>query len=1477
MVTLLNKTTSDCPSSHASGSDSSSTLDPSKPPVSDDSACSTSSKSQPHNHLEHQNIFLPSNPSQPLRVSSSGSNSNMNTKSLKGSSTHTHARSLPSLTRPHKRATLNSSITTSTSSAKLLRPFSTKTLAARAVSEYSALYPTSPTGSTKFQAVRAANQPTTVILPTYSSANRSLPTTATSTSPEPIHPIQSQNTHSNISGSQKSPSSSIRINMSRNSCIQPLTFSLDDKDKNKAIQDDIHCEKAIADCSIDTDIDNSFSDPSSPISTDNTSLLHKSNTHQKNCSTVAHKDKSDSLSNTPTNPSIPSNIGPAIQSSYASDSTPNISLDVGRQTLQKSLPQPTDQQHNTEPSLEKSSSSAAETKIDLHLSQHQTSQNTPQQSFVKEQPLNASTNGPNSFVSASPPFLSSPKNKPTYLDQNLNSNSPLNITTSRHNPSRNDININTAVSTKSPPCKTQSKALQTNKDSQNNSNTMSATSCAVTIPTNTFSKSETNCALNDDSENKPKSITISKNKSFGNAPIDDGSDTPVDSPGNTRMDFKKPGVCFKDTHSKKTGAVNKERKAGSPRGIIKNTNYNHFDSRGLVSRYKTVRFDSALLESRIFIEDNSDNDPDYADQDEEIIEKQNNLIAQFERDFGSDSDSDDESTRPINEEKPNQDSVALSVELDPNVNDTDPTLILNTNGTILDDGNDIETLDHNSINLSDSDSASDNDENPLDAFALPGFGINQKADSDSDSDSDDFDAEIDTDNAHCLDFGNCDYDEDDEDDLAYDPDFNDDYDEEEEEYLCRERLDYPDGDVAHSNKLLNRKIPEDSLPPLQSHHQIRAAIQKNHFKNVIALKFAEIQTQMDNQTESEENPVNSTIPSEGRQSLFKPCTVYPKNFHESQISEKMLESYCKSMANSFFKWVAETQQSEEKWADAVKTMKARKVQNEQGEASNAELEGKEALASLNVDKHGVTETGVERSKCHDLEQEAITKGDSQGQQKEWCDVDLKQQNSKVADTNVVNDSSNETKDVPKSFESGPKNPTDSPKHDTAADEFEKQDLPDLNDSVIADPNIEIEELAIDPFTLNTATDILHQDLTLLFENDCTSVPWLTKAIFLRILYSFQRTVKPFESQLQYLGSHHSGFTSLQNEIVQHEEQDADSVYPVAYNTNMSFNPHVQHPLHFYAKSNENSPNQFGMTSSNFSVYNNITSVPTILPPIPAFVSGHANGRNQAFGYENPMVVPPTDPVSKFQSLPSIRPPMQFAGRKRLRSADNLYYQHQINKDMPNNGVDHNMGHSVLYSSAAVCEKPEGEYLDVRQAATYDQTISAPLQPLYTSPQSSQELGDEDDAAPKPLNLFKKRCLRPLNIMKRKFITKTNLDMDPHCSEASADGQGFAQNAAPALPNLSFGPLATSSLVEVLESDKASSSQEAEESADSANAQSGEPNCSNDATDSGDLNLGCEKACLVSSPRFPQDNESIHDTGSVACSSSTSSELLQTSL
>lgn len=264
---------------------------------------------------------------------------------------------------------------------------------------------------------------------------------------------------------------------------------------------------------------------------------------------------------------------------------------------------------------------------------------------------------------------------------------------------------------------------------------------------------------------------------------------------------------------------------------------------------------------------------------------------------------------------------------------------------------------------------------------------------------------------------------------------------------------------------------------------------------MIASKFAEIQTQMDNQTESEENPVNSTTPSEGRQSLFKPCTIYPKSVHESHISEKILESYCKSMANSFFKWVAETQQSEEKWADAVKTMKACKVQNEQGEASNAEREGKEALASLNVDKHDVIETGVERSRCHDLEQEAIAKGDSQGQLQEGCEVNLKQQNSKVAATNVVNDSSNETKDMHESFETGPNNHTDSLKHDTAADEFEKPDLPDLNDSVIADPNIEIEELAIDPFTLNIAADILHQDLSLLFDNDCTSVPWLTKAVF----------------------------------------------------------------------------------------------------------------------------------------------------------------------------------------------------------------------------------------------------------------------------------------------------------------------------------------------------------------------------------------------
>lgn len=106
---------------------------------------------------------------------------------------------------------------------------------------------------------------------------------------------------------------------------------------------------------------------------------------------------------------------------------------------------------------------------------------------------------------------------------------------------------------------------------------------------------------------------------FGNAPIDYGSDTPVDSLEILVWISRNP-VFVSKTPTLKTGALNKERKAGPPRGIIKNTNYNHFDSRGLVSRYKTVRFDSALLESRIFIEDNSDNDPDYADQDEEIIE-----------------------------------------------------------------------------------------------------------------------------------------------------------------------------------------------------------------------------------------------------------------------------------------------------------------------------------------------------------------------------------------------------------------------------------------------------------------------------------------------------------------------------------------------------------------------------------------------------------------------------------------------------------------------------------------------------------------------------------------------------------------------------------------------------------------------------------------------------------------------------------------
>lgn len=1310
----------------------------------------------------------------------------------------------------------------------------------------SAFLSSSLPGSRKLHVAQAANQPTTAILPTYSTNNNSLPTTKTILPGQNIsYSLPSHHQHQPLQQTQSqqhsysllSPQSPLyaSINSPSSTCIknskENLLFNSSPSHSARDLNDTLH-QRTTPCPSTDTKPNHSLSKLSRCLPTENISSKKSPPNTVKNKSEMSiDNDQSKTSSAVSTDSSIPfhSESFTVTDDSY-NDVQENMS-GVVCSTPKKSFPYTTDHQQSIDSSLKVSPFLVAENQIDLDLPQHIMSQSTPQSSPVKARPINTPKNIPTtSLLTATPPtLLFSAKKKLTPLNLTPNSYSPITRISNRQYLSPNrmarPIGINTAI--QSP------LAISRNKTLMRSDNDVSKPAKAFTdsLPTNVALNSSIfgSSSFKSPSTTKDKkqmeasenfSITTTSKHASSKTNEIENTDFQLDVPS-ADLTVTKSESSLSQIHHTLTDDKKAEnfsiRNNARPKGVIKNTEYRHFDLRENVPRHKTVRFDPEILESRLIVEESFDDEDDSLDQEEqdEAIQKQSSLMAQFERDFRSDSENeDDDSREDTSSELADQNSTVFHNEADTSMTGQEPKCLPNAEGTVLDQESGHETaLLHekcenlNGQSLTDAtnnDPATHNQKDETNPSVFPDFDLDQESASDSD--------ESYTEQTRHLDFGDRDYDLDD--DISFHDEFEDDYDEEEQEYMYNERLDYPDGDVAHSNKLLNRNILEDSLPPLQSHHQIRAAIQTNVFKNVISETIESLHVQMD--TENEHNTTNDTNVFENSHSLFKPSLFSSRDPPRTLVSDEMLDSYAGSMAQDFFKWVSDIQKNGSAWDDAVKQFEKRKIQYGQNDAN------KDTITKAGVNAPGSLEANEEFR--DEISADKKAKDDSVKPKDNEKVVD-RDQDAEMTDSGEEKQlESSETADLIKSSQEVPES------HNQIIDPAAEQyDLQSNTDDAAAEPDTE--QRCIDPFSMDVAADMLRQGLVLFFEDDSLSFPWLTKSAFSRLFSCFKQADDDdlYEEDSESGDDDSDIFTSLQDEIRHHEDQGKDGTHSLIYDTtNRNAGSYLmlqkqRHGGSQYIRAHQIPQGQFVMSSSHFGTYRGTSSAPFAHSHTRSLMTKSANDEELS-GYENQMGSPSSvTHAAHFSGFTSMRPGSQLAGRKRLRSADNLYYQHQLNKDLQNDyshltdsiinttgrGDLNELYPSIITNQDLGHEFVEAEYLEsstpaLLQSTNHSVGSTQDEEPLETVNNSHTLNPNLEEDIPKPPAL-KRRCSRPLTSQPAKLAgagSGTNgKGMDATEMRDSQDSEYVPSKPVPAFQSLSCGPLATSSMVEVLDTEK----------------------------------------------------------------------------
>lgn len=1359
-------------------------------PVAREKACQRTTPSKSKDNHNHTNDDLSETP--PDKKSSIKAVSTACSRSLSVTSfSKKPARSIPSLTRPVRSTNSNGNNNNSNNS-NLPTPF--KAFANRAVSECSAL---SSSPATRFQAVRAANQPTTVILPAATSNSSSQPTTRTHIS------------------SPSSSSSSRQLQQPFSHFIKTSTSASEVSSAQLLSDKQPLCQLATTTYSTDTDIDNSISEPASPaVSADTKSAPEMS---------IDDDDptKNDILSSL----LIPNSCsGLTSLNGVAKDSSTNSSENNSinnNDTSKLSTTNAFSQQQpladsNLKPKSNLLPSLATENQIDVEMSQSDDN-SSPAKSHSK----NLSTN---SLITKAQPTA-------TTADQSFT-----------------DFNRSKTI---------------VNFEQESNGGTSVMSTNVVSMEENTLGLFESENFTHSQETNANTQDNTRKNEDDKNTSNEDSS---KDSDTATQANVKTKFVLQSTTSTE----PNKQEKALKPRkvkGIIKNAAYTHFDTRKNLGRRKTVRFDSSLLDSRVFHEDcfddnddNSDDDPDYVDEDDEEegsheirSVKKGSLMAQFERDFGSDSDSEEENEESEQEEKEKDQQQAEKeksqadedFELSPDVFDSemcdpDPTLIPNSDGTILEqEGVDKEALDQIDTDKSNGFGERENNEEEEDdsdsprPFIFPVFDFQRNRDGEEEEEEED--SETEEGHAGNLDYDEFDLDYEDEDtQFDYDSDFFDDHTREELAYMRRDMLDYPDGDIAHSNKLLNKKIDETSLPPLQSHHHIRSAIQVNYFKNVIVDTIEDMKLHMEMEKVNQDN--NNTADGNNnkrKRSPYKPFTLSrPKKLYLDHNCDKMLESYARSMAGDFFKWVAQAQaingggnSNGEEWKNSVKQFEQRKakeegkkgqvLENSVGEDEMNELAPNfSAQAQDSIENNDTnTENKATNGDAKDGTEESVKCKSSDESMETSSQDQILVEMTVVSATNLDSTIGNEASEIiSTSQESKPDETGSSAEHSISPkdkDSIESETVTNQpqTDSSNDETGTEPEKLYIDPFTVSTAAEILCQDLTRLYNEESLSTPWITKTAFSRIISSIQRnSFEKSESQSQSHLDNDAVFGStlppLYNETRTHEDSNIYSLLPNGTNYGMQ-QQYQQIPP--YINSQQPHSGQYGMSSSGVPgsvIYGNVTSFPVLPPQSHSFVPGAVNGEGERGGsstsnfivvdYEHPTTAPPTDALSNFSNLASMHSATQLSKRKRLRSADNLYREHQLK----------NLTHIQDFDKE---ENGSESNVEARSADSYEATISSSSQELNadgeydTNNNDSDNINNNTSLQPPAL---KRRCLRPSNSLNRNFVNNCQAG-----NFATADNKAIdttndkidEKSGIPlmsALPSLSFGPpLATSSFIE----------------------------------------------------------------------------------
>lgn len=1304
------------------------------------------------------------------------------------------ARSMPSLTRPLQEINSNTSKS----------PKPVKACASRAVSECSAL---SSSPISRFQAVRAAYQPTTVILSAATSNSASQLTTK-------AHFTSSNSSSSSFKSSHKLFSPFVKTSTST---PERLILASTTTEPYRTPS----CSVATATCSTDTDIDNTGFDSSSPVSS-NTKSTHKTS-----------DDQESAKSSIPLLP-IAANPDPHFNSTSINETqkeSPTNLLGEECHTPKKSFLQtPIETRQQRIGSNSKSKSSpflVTENQIDFDLPHHIMSQSTPQSSPVKPRPINTPTNAPSSsLLTTTPPALMfSAKKSLASLGPSCNSNSPFLRTPNRSFFSPNFMSRAATTMTQPYTPFSQSKTIVSPDEDL---------SISGTTPLNHASFAQRNkLDLLKFGERNKIDLRISSKED------EDFSDNDTTQATIKRKFVSNSTVTSTKNKQSKTGNLDKNRNL---KGIIKDTGYAHFDTRQNVVRHKTVRFDSSLLESRVFHDDcfsdsnDDENDPEYDSEEEEeedyVAQKQSNLAAQFERDF--DSNSEDEEDK---EETGNRTSNTLKVlpdSLDSEMHDPDSSMAPIPSSTDLESENGDMTVGHiekDQVNGSDD---VEKDSVQSSTFATINYQENY--------DSDEYESETEGDHTKVLDLDELDPDyEGSESDFSYASDFYDEYDEEEEAYMRQDMLDYPDGDIAHSNKLLNKKIDEKFLPPLQSHHQIRSAIQTNKFKNVIIDTIEDIQLQLESEEygsgddeeeeEEEDNLVNDGNCKRRRLFLNTLPSSRPKRSHVIQNCDKMLESYAKSMAGDFFKWVAQIQaKGGDEWANVLKRFTERKMQYEQEMQESAteengmrEMTPGPAEIAQNIeigntpnDKLvGSCVSGENESANPNEETEMLNQGHISVEM-----TDVPATGSEIASESIKSNSERKTNDSDMNVE----NQSLTKQREGLVEPGAQNSLIKLDSNAVIEPESESEKLNIDTFTMNDAADVLRQDLVRLFNEDSPSIPWITKIAFSRILSSIRRMSNEALESRSFLDNDtmaNPRFISLPNKIRQHEEEDDQSLHSLIYKTGQGVTYGMQHHQHIppYTSAQQPHPNQLGMATSYLGgLYGNVTSSPampqTHWHTMASRSRNTSGGHPMIVGYEHPTIAPPpTDPLSNFTSM---RPTGQISGRKRIRSADNLYYQyyqHKNNNYTQSYDNDYNENSSRVAYSEMDQDQEADDVFDygsnnlVSSQSIASQSEQEALITSFSSSKSSQETNGDGKEASNNDNdtsahtqqqqqpALKRRRLKTASISNRTFV-KSYLAENTFGNTAGITTDGSGPSLMPALPSLSFGPpLATSSFID----------------------------------------------------------------------------------